>query len=55
MTDKRIEYKPIDVFENDLCRILDILEKLCFKKVAHIEYVQAYKEFVEKWGPKDER
>ncbi len=42
-----------ELFEQELKHLLYILEKACYGKVDHVEYLKAYKCFVEMWGPED--
>ncbi len=42
-----------ELFEQDLKYLLYILEKACYGKVDHVEYVKAYEIFVEMWGPEE--
>src|SRR6185436_15453050 len=40
-----------DLFERDLKKVLETLEKLCQGSCDHIDYVKAYKYFVDAWSP----
>lgn len=42
-------------FEQDLKKLLHTLEKLCSGRADHVDYAHAYKDFVERWRPKDEQ
>lgn len=43
------------LFEKDLAHLLDTLEKLWQGKCDHVEYIKAYRYFVETWCPKKKK
>ncbi len=40
------------LFETDLHNLLHVLEKLCYQKADHDDYIRAYNHFIESWAPK---
>jgi len=48
---KKLNIELRDLFERDLKNVLVTLEKLCQGKVDHVDYVKAYKYFVDTWNP----
>jgi hypothetical protein len=41
-------------FKRDLSNLLHILEHLCQGHADHVDYVKAYKYFINTWAPKNE-
>lgn len=48
---KRLNITERDLFERDLKNLLNNLEHLCQGKAEHVDYVKAYKYFVDSWSP----
>ncbi len=45
------EHSKRSLFLIDLQKLLSTLEGLCYSKINHIDYVKAYKSFIDTWGP----
>lgn len=48
---RKLNISITDHFERDLKNVLETLEKLCQGNADHVDYVKAYKYFVERWSP----